>query len=183
MAKNYSTKLVAGIAVLNLILVGALFYWFAVRGTPADELVDQRCNTKLLESELLGQPLPKYQFADRQGADAYQRLTHGKVLIIVFLTHCPACLAEFKLLEQHAAEIAPAFKVVAITSESGGIVEQFMDARKLSFPVYLDVRGSLMLEARVSCTPTLLFLNDGIVRRVKIGKADNYEEIMEGFQS
>lgn len=182
MASNYSTKLVAGIAALNLILVGALFYWFAFRGNPANE-IDQRCNTKILESELLGQPLPKYQFADRDGADVYQNLTRGKILIVVFLTHCPACVAEFKMLEQHSAEIGANFKVVAITSESGGIVEQFMDTRKPAFPVYLDVRGSLMLEARVSCTPTLLFLDDGIVQKIKIGKADNYEEIVEGFQS
>jgi hypothetical protein len=39
-----------------------------------------------------------------------------------------------------------------------------------------------MLKERVACTPTLLFLENGIVRKVKIGKTDNYKDLMEGFQ-
>lgn len=80
-------------------------------------------------------------------------------------------------------ENAPDFKIAAITSESKRIVEQFNAERRLKFPVYLDVQGSLMLKKRVSCTPTLLFLEDGIVKKIKVGITESYKDLMEDFQS
>lgn len=176
---NFSRKLVFGIATINVILVGALFYWLIFRENPVEGM-NLRCNTKILESNLIGQSLPKYEFVNREGADVYRDLMQGKVLIVVFLTHCQACLAEFDLLERHYSELSSEFKIVAITSESGKVVEQF--EYKPGFPIYLDVQGSLMLKERVACTPTLLFLENGIVRKVKIGKTDNYKDLMEDFQ-
>lgn len=130
---------------------------------------------------MVGQSFPKYEFANLDGTDMYQGLTQGKVLIIVFLTSCQACLEEFDLLENHYSKISSKIKIAAITSESNGIVEQFADEHRLSFPIYVDTKGSLMLKTRVACTPTLFFLENGIVQKIKIGKTDG-KEIMEGFQ-
>ena len=178
---NYSKKLVFGIAVVNFILLGVFYYWFVFQKRPAEQM-DLRCNTKILESNLIGQPLPAYEFVNSEGIDAYRNLTQGKVLIVVFLAHCDACLEEFDFLEHHYGELKSEFKIVAVTSESGKAVEQFIEERKYSFPIYLDVRGSLMLQEGVVCTPTLLFLENGTVRHVRIGKTDNYKDLTEGFQ-
>ena len=178
---NYSKKLLVAFAVVNFILVGVLYYWFIFQRYNAEEM-DLRCNTKILESNLIGQLLPKYEFVNSEGTDIYQGLTQGKVLIVVFLTNCQACLSEFDFLERHYSEISSEIKIAAITAESSGVVEQFVDARKLSFPTYLDVRGGLMLKTRVACTPTMLFLENGIVRKVKVGKINNYKDLMEGFK-
>ena len=140
-----------------------------------------KCNTKILESNLIGNPLPAYEFVNSEGKNEYEGLTQGKVLIVVFLTHCDACLTEFDFLQNHYNETNSDFKIVAITSESNKIVEKFNKVRKLNFPIYSDVQGSLMLKMRVSCTPTLLFLENGIVRKLKIGITTDYKDILEGF--
>ena len=172
--------MIFSIAAVNVVLITGLFYWFAFQKTSAEEM-NLRCNTKILESNLIGQPLPKYKFADRNGTEVYENLTQGKVLIVIFLTHCQACMKEFEFLQNHYAEADSEFKIAAVTSESGKVVEQLMDERKFNFPVYLDVEGSLMLKMRVSCPPTFLFLQNGIVQKIKIGNTENYQDILEGF--
>lgn len=177
---SYSRNLILGIAAVNVVLIAGLFYRFAFQKTSVEE-INLRCNTKILESSLIGQPLPKYKFEDRRGNEVYENLTQGKVLMVVFLTHCQACINEFEFLQNNYAETDSEFKIAAVTSESGRVVEQLMDEHKFNFPIYLDVEGSLMLKMRVSCTPTLLFLQNGIVQKIKIGNTENYQDIMEGF--
>lgn len=181
MGINFSKKLVFGAAVINIILVGGLFYWLFLSSIPTEDL-DRLCNTKLLESNLVGQSLPEYEFVSRDGANVYNDLTQGKVLLIVFLTHCEACMKEFDFLARNYSDRNSPFKVVAVTGESGWIVEQFVDTRKPDFPIYLDVRGSLMLKSRVSCTPTMFFMEDGVIRKIKVGLTEDYEDLKEGFQ-
>lgn len=177
---SYSKKLVIGIAAINVVLLAAFFYWFVFQKTSAEEM-NLRCNTRILESSLIGRTLPEYEFLSRNGNNEYANLIQGKVLIVVFLTHCQACLTEFDFLQNHYDEIGSEFKIVAITSETEKIVEKFNNVRQLGFPIYLDVQGSLMLKTRVACTPTLLFVENGIVRKVKIGNTTDYKEITEGF--
>lgn len=145
--------------------------------------MNRLCNLKLLENNLVGQSLPDYEFVNIEGANKYSELTKGRVLLIVFLTTCQACLKEFDVLEQQHNETNSNFKIFAITGESSQIVKNFAEERKLKFPIYLDVKGSLMLKMRVSCTPTMLFLENGIVRGVKVGITENYEKLTEVFKS
>lgn len=164
-----------------MIAVGTLFYWFVFREDPV-KAMNLRCNIKALESNLIGRPLPKYEFVDQDGKDGYQNLTRGKMLVVVFLTRCGACRTEFDFLESHYDKLSSKFGIAAVTSESGQSVEKFNEERKMFFPVYSDVQGGLMIKEQVSCTPTLLFLEDGIVRNVRVGVTENYEDLMEGFQ-
>lgn len=180
MKLNYSKKITLGVATLNFIFVGALFYWFYPRANSIEDM-NQRCNTKFIENNLVGKKLPDYAFVDKYETDMYQNLTQGKVLIIIFLTHCEACLKEFELLENHYSEINAEIKVVAVTGESARIVEQFLDEYKPNFLVYRDTQGGMMLKTQISCTPTLLFLENGIVRKVRVGITNKYQDLTEDF--
>ena len=111
----------------------------------------------------------------------FEKLTQGKVVLVVFLTHCQACIKEFEFLHNHYDETKSEFKIAAVTSESGKVVERFANKSNFNFPLYLDVEGSLMLKTRVACTPTMLFLENGIVRKIKIGNTENYNELTEAF--
>lgn len=177
---NHTKKVIFGIAAINILILGTFFYWFIFQRNPAWDM-DLRCNTKVLEKNLVGRSLPDYEFVNLDGKDIYPDLMNGKVLIVVFLTDCQACLAEFDFLESHFSQLSSELKIVAITSESKEIVKQFVDEHKTSFPVYLDSQGGLMLKERVACTPTLFFLENGIVQKIKIGKTNNYKDLAEVF--
>lgn len=177
---KFSKKLLFAAALFNFGVVGLLFYIFVFQKTSAEEM-NMRCNTEMLESSLVGSTLPEYKFVDGNGIDSYAKLTDGKVLMIVFLTHCQACLTEFDFLKSNFQKSQSDFKIVAVTSESNAVAARFADEHQLGFPIYVDTEGGLMMKTRIVCTPTLIFMKDGKIEKIKIGKTDNYQEILEGF--
>ena len=91
----YANKLIVGFAVINFVLVGIVYYIFVFQKSSV-EAMNEHCNVKLLEDNLVGNPLPKYEFTDIEKKDVYEILTQGKVLMIVFSSNCDACLDEFE---------------------------------------------------------------------------------------
>jgi len=171
-------KLIVRIAVGNIVLLVAVYYWVLYPSRYVED-ADQSCNTAFLEKNLVGKRLPKFEFVDTNSSDVYPKLVEGKVLMIVFNTSCHACMSEFDLIERHYDEIAAHTRVAAVSGEPSESVEQFAEERRPLFPLYVDVRAALMLKSRVACTPTMLFLENGIVRKISVGISKNYRELIE----
>lgn len=177
----YSNKIIVALAVVNAVIIGNLFYWLVFKDNAENEM-NQRCNLKILKENLIDKPLIIKEFININEKDKQTDLTKGKVLLTVFLTNCQACLKEFEILEKHQSLNKSGFNVIAITSESREIVTNFVRERNLKFPIYLDPNGSLALTMKVTCTPTMFFLENGIVRGVKIGLTEDYQSLMEVFE-
>ena len=84
-------------------------------------------------------------------------------------------------VERHYDEISSQIKVFAVSGESIGVIEKFVTKRKPVFPIYLDVRGSLILKEGIVCTPTLLFLDNGFVKKIRVGNTQDYKHLLEDF--
>ena len=62
--------------------------------------------------------------------------------------------------------------------ESPSKVEQFMQRYNLSFPVLIDVKGSLASKYNIRAIPTTYFIDSsGVIKDIKIGAFRNVTEL------
>lgn len=110
----------------------------------------------------VGMMLPDYSAMNLDGTKFDLASRRGKVVLLnVWATWCTPCLAEIPELQRiHDAYAARGFEVVGASVDESGIesVKQFVDAKKMTYPIVLDPQGQVanLLQATVLPTSVLM---------------------------
>ncbi|QHM17039.1 Sporulation thiol-disulfide oxidoreductase A [Bacillus subtilis] len=100
----------------------------------------------------------------------------GQKTILHFWTSwCPPCKKELpqfqSFYDAHPSDSVKLVTVNLVNSEQNQqVVEDFIKANKLTFPIVLDSKGELMKEYHIITIPTSFLLNEkGEIEKTKIG--------------
>ncbi|PON02215.1 sporulation protein [Bacillus halotolerans] len=100
----------------------------------------------------------------------------GKKTILHFWTSwCPPCKKELpqfqSFYEAHRSDSVKLVTVNLVNSEQNQqVVEDFIKANHLTFPIVLDTKGDLMKEYHIITIPTSFLLNEkGEIKETKVG--------------
>jgi len=129
-------------------------------------------NERLTTLNLVGREAPDFTLPALEGDDITLSDMKGSVVAVNFwATWCPPCVAEMPAL-QSAVENHSAgdFVVLAITNESVGTAEGFINENDLSLTVLFDHKGFIDLHYGVMNIPTTIWIDaDGVVRTIHYG--------------
>lgn len=156
--------LLLGLTLLTALL--GLRLWNNARLTAERRVAEQS------RSALQGTPqsrAPDFELVTMDGQSARLSDLRGKVVLLNFwATWCPPCKAEMPDLEalyrEHGA--AQGFVVVGVNyEEDAAPVQAFVRERRLSFPVWLDRRGTAAAKLGVRGLPVSFIIDrEGYIR-------------------
>jgi len=115
----------------------------------------------------IGNKAPDFKLNDLSGK-TYQlsNLKGKKVMINFWTTWCPPCKKEMLDVEIFSKEMDDQLIVLAINIDGGNErgVQEFVQARKLSFPILLDKKDLVSNRYQIISIPTTFFIDErGII--------------------
>lgn len=121
----------------------------------------------------IGQPAPDFTLLDLRDQPVTLSQLQGRPVVINFFgTWCAPCRIEMPLV-QAAYEYyqVDGLTVIGIaTQESPFLVQEFVNLKRLTFPVVIDPTGEVTEGYRARAYPTSIFINpDGVVTDVHRG--------------
>jgi peroxiredoxin len=181
-----------GLALLVVLVVGAIVYWFEFRGDSGGDRVggegfgvqplDEALNpTGRAPAGAIGRAAPNFhlQTADQQGAVTLSHLRGQWVLVNFWASWCAPCIAETPALQQFSEEMADKGLVILGVNqqETPGTAAGFADRFEVTYPIILDRDGEVSIAYRVSSglPITMLIRPDGVIERVFRGAVDEEE--------
>jgi len=115
-----------------------------------------------------GRVAPNFEVVDLNGNPFKLSDLKGKpVLLNFWATWCPPCKSELPEFERFFEEYGKQVHIVAInltlSEKSKDAVKEFVKKQGLTFPIYLDVEGSVAETYLVRYIPTSYFLDENLV--------------------
>lgn len=111
----------------------------------------------------VGTMLPDYSAMNLDGSKFDLASRRGKVVLLnVWATWCNPCLAEIPELQKiHNAYASRGFEVVGASVDESGVeaVKDFVDAKKMTYPVVLDPQGQIANILQASVLPTSVLMD------------------------
>jgi len=156
----------AGIGFILLAGALAAITWRIVEPPGAEFAAasDGRCATAVA----VNTPAPELELIDLDSQSVSLEMLKGNVLLVnTWATWCPPCRAEMPILEQYyQAHREQGFILIGIDiAESRSVVQQFVDAQELSFPVWLDAHEASLRAFRSISLPSSFVLDrQGVIR-------------------
>jgi len=154
------TRWLAPLAILIVALAAALYYQHDRQRTAAASF-----------------PAPDFALNDLGGRSHRLSAYRGKIVFLNFwATWCPPCREEMPSMERLYRRLGHGdFAMLAVNEDEDGapVVRQFVDGMGLSFPVLLDVKGTVPPRYGVTGYPeTFVIDRSGQVVNRFIGPAD-----------
>lgn len=134
-----------------------------------------------------GRVAPNFEVVDLNGNPFKLSDLKGKpVLLNFWATWCPPCKSELPEFERFFEEYGKQVHIVAInltlSEESKDAVKEFVKKQGLTFPIYLDVEGSVVETYLVRYIPTSYFLDKNlVVKDIHIGPL-KFEDMVKKFE-
>ena len=125
----------------------------------------------------------------KQGEEFDLSKQKGKVVLInMWATWCPPCVAEMPAFEKLNNELDEnKFTMLAISNENKNVIDEFIDENKYTFPIGYDENTSIMTDYEVISIPLTLIINqEGIIVKKFLGAVSaevQYEEYMKVINS
>ncbi|MGD9180333.1 MAG: TlpA disulfide reductase family protein [Desulfobacterales bacterium] len=124
-----------------------------------------------------GLPAPNFTLPDPDGQMVGLTDFRGKVVLLnIWATWCPPCVEEMPSMEKLYQELKDEdFEILAVSIDESGAqdVLPFMKKHKLSFPVLLDAKGTIMALYRTTGVPESFIIDkDRILVEKVIGPRD-----------
>ncbi len=122
----------------------------------------------------VGRRAPKFLLETPSGADLTFRSYAGKPLVMnVFASWCPPCLAELPLIAASARRRAPAIAYLGVDAqESSQTAATFARRMRLPYPIAID-RGQFAASYGVVSLPVTIFVDaHGTIRAIQHGALD-----------
>jgi len=141
---------------LSVLLFSLLFAICFVYEASASSLVQQ------------GRVAPNFEVVDLNGNPFKLSDLKGKPVLLNFWAKwCPPCKSELPEFERFFEEYCKQVHMVAInltiSEKSKDAVKEFVKKQGLTFPIYLDVEGSVAETYLVRYIPTSYFLDENLV--------------------
>ncbi|MBQ6446207.1 redoxin domain-containing protein [Cytobacillus oceanisediminis] len=115
----------------------------------------------------IGDTAPNFTLKDLSGKKVQLSDFKGKSVMINFwATWCPPCKKEMLDIETFSKEYKDQWVVLAVNVDGGNEegVRQFIQERKLTFPVIMDEKDVVANQYHILSIPTTYFLNkDGVI--------------------
>jgi len=131
----------------------------------------------------IGKPAPDFQFQDADGQSTSLSDFQGKAVLINFWqVRCVPCRLEMPYIQEIYEEWSGKELVVLAINfgEDPSQVGAFLQTYGFSFPVLLDMRGTIAQMYNVRPIPTTFLIDkDGIIQDMKIGAFQSKTEIEE----
>lgn len=125
---------------------------------------DGHCATAVV----LNTPAPELELIDLDSQSVSLENLKGHVLLVnTWATWCPPCRAEMPILEQYyQAHREQGFILIGIDiAEAQSVVQQFVEAQDLSFPIWLDAHeASLRAFRSISLPSSFVIDRQGVIR-------------------
>ncbi len=162
--------IVLGVFAVVLVVAGVAG-WFA-----ANAFKQGRIPIAALDSDLLGQPLPNYEWQGLDGNTHQLQDWSGKILIINhWATWCPPCRAELPLLmDFQTAYSDKGVQVIGMSHDSLELARPFADDMGLNYPQLLagasqGLQWANSLGAHGGLPFTVVFDQSGELTYTKLG--------------
>jgi thiol-disulfide isomerase/thioredoxin len=136
----------------------------------------------------VGFAMPDYSAMNLDGTKFDLAGRRGKVVLLnVWATWCGPCIFEIPELQRiHDAYAARGFEVVGVSVDESGVeaVKQFVDDKKMRYPVALDPQGQLASLLQTSVLPTSVLVDRGgkIVWKKTGAILENDQELDEAIK-
>ncbi len=120
----------------------------------------------------VGSAAPDFKLTRLEGADLSLGSFKGKPVMINFwATWCPPCKEEMPLLERYSKKYAEKLVLLGINSEENAdVVKPFISTMGISFPILLDLNGTVTNRYFVQDFPYTFFIDEnGVLRAQHIG--------------
>ncbi len=127
--------------------------------------------------------MPRELLVVRDIDDEVVRLDRGVIVLFFFYTKCPGCevlLSRVSGLEKLGAEIVMVSPSIYDTRES---LDAYRASKNLTWHVVLDEGSRLTRALNISSFPTVVVLEDGEVRYVGVGAAEEVPQLAEKLLS
>jgi len=135
------------------------------------------------ETAKKGKLAPGFQLADINGKTVSLDDFRGKpVLLNFWASWCGPCRSEMPYIQElYEEQSETGVAILAIdVGEDLAEVEEFIRDYSLTFPVLLDMTGTVAEKYNIRAIPTTYFIDsDGIIRDMKIGAFSSVAEIRD----
>ena len=151
-----------------ILALGASWIWLSA--VPPGETI-----SSTIPAPQEGFQAPDFELITIEGEQVLLSDLRGQAILLNFwATWCPPCRSEMPAMQQVYMDYEQdGFVVLAVNNlrqDQRESVEAFTLEENLSFPVLLDISGSVSARYQVSSMPTSFFIDpDGIIREVVIG--------------
>lgn len=176
------------IAVFLLALIAWGVYDYAQKSKEQEEAAKSTQHSAAVPGVGIGNAAYDFTLTDTNGGDMkLSELRGKKVLLNFWATWCPPCRVEMPELEKFAHNKADDDIIVlgvnlTKTEGSSQDVVPFVQKNNISFPVVLDLDGSVMSQYKVIAYPTSFIIDEqGIIRNIYQG-AINYDIMNQAFK-
>lgn len=168
-------RFLLGLIVLNFVGILTVFFWKISK----NQKVNSRCNIESISKKLIGNPFPKYHYLDADGNEVSPSFDNDDLLVSFIHSSCDACKIQLTAMPNEVSRNAQKLKIIAIAAESPEIVRDYIKRNDLRFPVFINQDQTLVKDLGISCTPTNILIEEGIVKKIKVGKISSIDELLE----
>jgi peroxiredoxin len=159
--------------IVSVLLLIVVLVFFAKRRPADDSFVSELAS-------YIDQQLPQTPLIElRSGEDYSEKVKSEDVLLIFSITGCDACGKEMQLVVENSAELISRMRIYGVMFEDRGIVEQYIQAHNINFPILLDEGGKLRKELRLKYFPTNFKLRDGTIKDAWFGVESNRDGFLK----
>ena len=156
------------VAIIVILLAAGLVTLCRLDDNPGDSGPVDR------QMAVVGKPLPDFSFPDLSGGKVGLSDHRGKVVLVhVWATWCPPCVAEMPSMEALYQKLPKdSFEILAVSIDAQGrdAVAPFIERNRLTFPALLDPDGAISLPYGITGVPESFIADkDGMLVRKIIG--------------
>ncbi|WP_256757976.1 redoxin domain-containing protein [Cohnella sp. WQ 127256] len=144
-------------------------------------VADQQADTHQETSSIrIGAAPPDFTATNTVGQSVTLRGYEDQVVFLNFwASWCHPCVEEMPLIEEMYQSNEIDFELVSVNvGESRGTVNEFLKAHDISFPVIIDVTGTISEAYQLVGLPaTFIIDHSGKLRQIKLGELTDKEQI------
>ena len=171
--QTFVLRLLLGLVFVNCVGIITILGWKYLNSQEDDT----PCNTILISEKLLGKPFPKNEFMSINGTISEYFGKDTTTIVSFIHSKCEACLFQIKTLSGKTTWKGNPLKVFLISGETREALQEFLKRNKIEIPILIDNTQTLFKDLGISCTPTNILIEDGIVKQIEIGNIVNFKEL------
>ena len=158
----------ARLLYISVILLGLI--WIKISALPAGA-----SNEGKIAAPQAGFLAPDFKLETLDGQNVTLSDLRGKVVLVnLWASWCPPCRAEMPALESvYQKYKGQGLVILAVNStiqDTAANAQSFVNQNQLTFPILMDVGGTVTRLYRIQSLPTSFFIGpDGVIREVVVG--------------